>query len=66
MIDEAIVQLSAYPGWIVGVSYDQLCDGYLCWVIDPNFNVLSDGRNYETSHAAMMMGRAFVESHINR
>jgi hypothetical protein len=59
--DESIVQISAYPGWIVGVSGNQI-DGYFCWVISSDCAILNDGRLYETSNAAMVAGRTFVES----
>ncbi len=58
---DAIVQVSAFPGWIVGVSRSEWVEGYLCWVVDPDCNVLHDGRNYETSNAAMVAGRNYVE-----
>lgn len=61
--DEAIVQLSAYSGWIVGVSYSQDVAGYRCWIVDPELNLLSDGQVYEVSYSAMMMGRAFIDYH---
>lgn len=64
MSDGSIVQLSAYPGWIVGVSRSALMDSYLCWVIDPDLTLLNDGREYETSNAAMMAGRAYVERNL--
>lgn len=63
MTEGAIIQVSAYPGWIVGVCRDAI-DGYYCWVIDPNYELLSDGRIYETSNAAMLAGRSFVESRL--
>jgi hypothetical protein len=63
MYEEAIVQISAYPGWIVGVSRDGQ-QGYRCWVINPDLDLLCDRHCYETSYAAMVAGRAFVESHL--
>lgn len=63
MNNQAVVQVSAYPGWIVGVSRNGAM-GFLCWVINPDLHVLCDGRNYETSNAAMLAGRAFVETHL--
>jgi hypothetical protein len=39
-------------------------DSYLCWVIDPDLTLLNDGREYETSNAAMMAGRAYVERNL--
>ncbi len=65
MQESLIVQVSAYPGWLIGVSRHERYSGYFCcWIVDPNCNVLSDGRNYETSNAAMKAGRAFVERHM--
>lgn len=64
MSEGIIVQVSTFPGWIVGVSRDG--DGnYLCWIINPDFDVLCDRRSYETSNAAMVAGRLFVESNLN-
>lgn len=65
VLDEAIVQVSAYPGWIVGVSYSQFYDGYRCWIVDPECNLLTDERIYEASHTAMLMARSFVEHHLH-
>ncbi|WAL58768.1 hypothetical protein [Thermocoleostomius sinensis] len=64
MNEGTIVQLSAYPGWIVGVSYGGN-DRYLSWVISPDLHVLCDRRTYETSNAAMLAGRSFVESRLS-
>lgn len=63
MNNESIVQLSAYPGWIVGVSRSGK-DSYLCWIINPELDLLCDRRTYETSNAAMIAGRSFVESNL--
>lgn len=64
MNDGAIVQISAFPGWIVGVSRNE--DGYfLCWVINPDCNIFSDRQSYETSVAAMVAGREFVERNLS-
>lgn len=56
------IQLSAMPGWIIGVihSRDQ---GYQCWIINPELNVLNDGYQYSTSSAALTAGRSFIERH---
>ncbi|HEY9888484.1 MAG TPA: hypothetical protein V6D02_08800 [Candidatus Obscuribacterales bacterium] len=54
------VQLSALPGWIIGVSYTR-DRGYQCWVINPDLHVLNDGYHYTTSSAALTAGRSFVE-----
>ncbi|MBD3880431.1 hypothetical protein IFO70_01535 [Phormidium tenue FACHB-886] len=64
-MDETIVQISVFPGWIVGVSYDPCQDGYRCWIVDAEYTLMSDGRSYETSHSAMLVGRAFVENHLS-
>jgi len=60
MKETAVVQISGMVGWIIGVSYthDQ---GYQCWLVNPNLDVLSDGAFYSTSSAAMSAGRTFVE-----
>lgn len=64
MSEGAIVQVSAFLGWIVGVSRQG--DGkFLCWVINPDCTVLCDRRSYETSIAAMIAGRQFVERHLS-
>ncbi|WP_339383245.1 hypothetical protein [Oculatella sp. LEGE 06141] len=57
------MQVSVYPGWIVGVSGTRT-DGYSCWVVGSDCVALNDGRRYETSHDAMLVGRAFVERHL--
>ena len=59
---DAIVQLSGYRGWIVGVSCSPQ-DEYRCWAIAPNLLVLNNGEFYDTSSAAMAAGRSFVERH---
>ena len=63
-MSESVVQVSTYPGWIVGVSRRQFDEGFSCWVIDPEYNVLNDGRYYETSLAAMVAGRTYVERNL--
>jgi len=60
MSEGSIVQVSAYPGWIVGVIHTTTI-GYQCWVINPDLDVLSDGEIYRSSSAAMAAGRTFVE-----
>lgn len=60
MDNEALVQLSAMAGWIIGVSHSK-DQGYQCWLVNPMLDVLSDGTFYTTSSAAMSAGRAFVE-----
>ncbi|NEP17103.1 MAG: hypothetical protein F6J97_09365 [Leptolyngbya sp. SIO4C1] len=55
-----IVQISAWAGWLVEVS--QLGNqGYQCWVVNPELDVLSDGAIYQTSSAAMSAGRQFIQ-----
>ena len=54
-----LVQVSAFPGWIVGVS-DIHPFGYLCWVMTPELIALNDGEVYGTSGEAMAAGRALV------
>ena len=57
-----IIQVAAYPGWIVEVSLAPL-EGYQCWIVNPNLMVLNNGETYQTSSAAMAAGRTFVERH---
>lgn len=54
------VQLSAMPGWIIGVSHTHE-RGYQCWIINSALDVLNDGYRYTTSSAALMAGRSFIE-----
>lgn len=54
-----VVQVSARVGWIIEVS--QQGNGYRCWLINRELNVLSDGCVYSTSSAALAAGRLFVE-----
>ena len=60
MEDSKFIQISAFPGWIVGVSYVPE-EGFHCWVITPELAVLNDGECYRTSQAAMAAGRSLVE-----
>lgn len=55
-----VVQLSAIPGWIIGVSHTK-DRGYQCWIINAELDVLNDGTLYKTSSAALMAGRSFIE-----
>jgi hypothetical protein len=55
-----VVQLSARPGWIIGISHIKN-QGYQCWVINSDLDVLNDGTLYRTSSAALMAGRSFIE-----
>ena len=56
-----VVQVSARAGWIIEIS--QQDDGYRCWLINRELDVLSDGCLYATSSAALAAGRLFVERH---
>ena len=60
MENTQFVQLSALPGWIIGVSHNRQ-RGYQCWLINPALDVLNDGYEYTTSSAALMAGRSFIE-----
>ncbi len=54
-----VVQVAARVGWIIEIS--QQDNGYRCWLINRELNVLSDGYIYATSSAALAAGRLFVE-----
>ncbi|MEA5465641.1 hypothetical protein [Leptothoe sp. PORK10 BA2] len=56
-----VVQVSALVGWIIEIT--QQDNGYRCWVINRELEVLSDGHLYTTSSAALAAGRLFVERH---
>ncbi len=58
-----VIQLSARPGWIIGISHTK-AQGYQCWVINRDLEVLNDGTLYRTSSAALMAGRSFIERSI--
>ncbi|RZM81870.1 hypothetical protein [Leptolyngbya iicbica] len=60
MDNTQFVQLSALPGWIIGVSHNRQ-HGYQCWLINSALDVLNDGYEYSTSSAALMAGRSFIE-----
>lgn len=60
MDEGSFVQVAAMTGWIIGVSYVKN-QGYQCWIVNPELDVLSDGTFYTTSSAAMSAGRSFVE-----
>ena len=55
-----LVQVSAFPGWIVLISYTPSV-GYRCWVMTPELMILNDGERYRTSTAAMAAGRCLVQ-----
>lgn len=54
-----VVQVSARIGWIIEIT--QQDNGYRCWVVNRELDVLSDGQVYSTSSAALAAGRLFVE-----
>ena len=54
-----VIQVSARVGWIIEIS--QQDNGYRCWVINRELDVLSDGLIYATSSAALAAGRLFIE-----
>ena len=56
-----VVQVSARVGWIIEISRQD--DGYRCWVVNRELDVLSDGQVYLTSSAALAAGRLYVERH---
>ncbi|MGB8699666.1 MAG: hypothetical protein WCD18_09645 [Thermosynechococcaceae cyanobacterium] len=60
MKQESVAQVSAFPGWVVGISCSQALV-YRCWVLSANFDVFSDGEFYDTCSAAMAAGRSFIE-----
>jgi hypothetical protein len=60
MEDSQVVQVSALSGWIIGISHVR-DRGYQCWLINADFDVLSDGSLYSTSSAALAAGRSFIE-----
>ncbi|TVP68713.1 MAG: hypothetical protein EA342_04950 [Leptolyngbya sp. LCM1.Bin17] len=55
--------VSVFPGWIAGVTYHR-GEGYRCWVINPDFAVLSDGEIYDQSQEAIAAGRLFIHYSI--
>ena len=65
MNEVVIVQLSAFPGWLVGVCSTPMGE-YICWVITPELMVLSDGEMYTSDEAAMESGRCFVQQSLGR
>jgi hypothetical protein len=58
-----IVKLSAFPGWLAGVSSTHSGD-YHCWVVTPELLVLDDGEIYHDSESAMASARYFVEQSL--
>jgi hypothetical protein len=65
MKQESLAQVSAFPGWVVGISCSQALV-YRCWVMSANLDVFSDGEFYDTCSAAMAAGRHFVERVLDR
>jgi hypothetical protein len=63
MENTEFVQLTAMPGWIIGVSHTKN-RGYQCWLINADLDILSDGYLYTTSSAALTAGRTFVERQL--
>lgn len=59
MDEGRLVEIVAFPGWIVGVSV--MREVYRCWVITPELVVLNDGELYESDQAALAAGRLLVE-----
>jgi hypothetical protein len=59
MNEGRLIEIVAFPGWIVGVS--RSWGLYRCWVITPELVVLNDGEVYETGQMALAAGRALVE-----
>lgn len=60
MANSTITTLIAFPEWIVGVTRSRSA-GYLCWVINPELEVLNDGEIYKTPKAALASGRSLVQ-----
>lgn len=56
-----VTALVAFPEWVVGVTRTRQA-GYLCWVINPELEVLNDGECYATSKEALASGRSLVLS----
>lgn len=59
MMKSRLVQLLAFPGWVVGIDYTPWL-GYRCWVITPELTVLNDGEVYDTRQAALAVGCELV------
>lgn len=60
---DRLIHLSAFPGWIAGVTHRHR-RGYQCWVVDPEYTVLSDGELYRSSAEALAAGRLFIQQSI--
>lgn len=65
MKQESMVQVTTFPGWVIGVSCSE-AQVYRCWIITPDLRVFSDGEFYETCSAALASGRYFVERNLDR
>ncbi|HEY9762146.1 MAG TPA: hypothetical protein V6D07_06445 [Trichocoleus sp.] len=59
MDEGRLIEIVAFPDWIVGVSATRGI--YRCWVITPELVVLTDGELYGSSQAALAAGRLLVE-----
>lgn len=53
-----LMQVVAYPGWVVGVT--RHAQGYRCWVVTPEEVVLNDGEIYQAEEDAIAAGRTLV------
>lgn len=59
MDEGRLIEIVAFPDWIVGVSV--MRGLYRCWVITPELVVLNDGELYQSGQAALAAGRLLVE-----
>jgi hypothetical protein len=58
-----IVEVIAFPGWIIGICC--LPEGdYSYWVMTPELTLLSDGETYTSRDEALSAGRFLVEYSI--
>ncbi|NJM64467.1 MAG: hypothetical protein HC851_01750 [Acaryochloris sp. RU_4_1] len=58
-----LVEMIAFPGWIIGVC--RLPEGdYSCWVMTPELTLISDGETYTSGDEALSAGRFLVEYSI--
>ena len=61
MGNSKITELVGCSEWIVGVTH-RVSAGYLCWVINPELEVLNDGEFHATSKDALASGRSLVHA----
>ena len=61
MSESKITELLGCSEWIIGVTH-LVSAGYLCWVINPELEVLNDGELHGTSKEALASGRSLVHS----